>query len=265
MTDSGQPRSSSGIASVASPLRHSHDRLRGLVEPLDADQLGSRSYATEWSIAQVLSHLGSGAEIFALLFSTGLRGEEMPPRERFTAIWDAWNARNPQAQATDALAADEALVERLESLDDAEVEGFRLHLFGRDVDAAGFTRTRLAEHAIHTWDVAVALDPAATVAPDAVDVIVDELALVASHSGKTVAGPRRVQVVTTDPDRRFVIDVGDSVALLTGDGDDGSPSIRIPAEAFIRLVYGRLDAAHTPPVELLDVDLDALRATFPGV
>ena len=37
-----------------------------------------------------------------------------------------------------------------------------------------------------------------------------------------------------------------------------------PAEAFVRLVYGRLDPAHTPPVDDGDV-LDALRPVFTGV
>jgi hypothetical protein len=40
----------------------------------------------------------------------------------------------------------------------------------------------------------------------------------------------------------------------------------LPAEALIRLVYGRLDAAHTPPsVRVENIDLDALRRAFPGV
>jgi hypothetical protein len=44
-----------------SALRHSHDRLRASVEPLGPDQLAQRSYPSEWTIAQVLSHLGSQA------------------------------------------------------------------------------------------------------------------------------------------------------------------------------------------------------------
>lgn len=55
-----------------SALRHSHDRLRAAVEPLGLDQLEQRSYASEWSIAQVLSHLGSQAEIFGLFLDAGL-------------------------------------------------------------------------------------------------------------------------------------------------------------------------------------------------
>ena len=40
---------------------------------------------------------------------------------------------------------------------------------------------------------------------------------------------------------------------------------RLPTEAFVRLVYGRLDADHTPPSVEAEPDLlDALRAALPG-
>ena len=38
----------------------------------------------------------------------------------------------------------------------------------------------------------------------------------------------------------------------------------MPAEAFVRLVYGRLDPAHTPPIKAHRADLDELRQLFPG-
>jgi len=83
-----------------SALRHSHDRLRASVEPLGPDQLAQRSYPSEWTIAQVLSHLGSQAEIFGLILAAGLAGQEPPGPEEFPPIWDTWNAKDPQAQAT---------------------------------------------------------------------------------------------------------------------------------------------------------------------
>ena len=82
-----------------SALRHSHDRLRAAAEPLSPDQLEQRSYASEWSIAQVLSHLGSQAEIFGLFLNAGLTGQDPPGREQFEPIWDSWNGKDPQAQA----------------------------------------------------------------------------------------------------------------------------------------------------------------------
>src|ERR1700733_10611163 len=100
-------------------LRHSHDRLQALVEPLGQDQLEQRSYASEWSIAQVLSHLGSGAEIFGLFLAAGLTGQDPPGREAFGPIWEVWNAKSPQAQAADALRADAVTLARFESMDAA--------------------------------------------------------------------------------------------------------------------------------------------------
>ena len=45
---------------------------------------------------------------------------------------------------------------------------------------------------------------------------------------------------------------------------DGQRQLVLPAEAFARLVYGRLDPDHTPPVEGDAESLDELRKVFPG-
>ena len=245
-------------------LRHSHDRLQALVEPLDVGQLEQRSYASEWSIAQVLSHLGSGAEIFGLFLEAGLAGQDPPGRDAFGPIWNTWNAKDPRAQATDGLRADQATLERFESLDPEQKAGLRLHLFGMDLDITGVARMRVSEHAVHTWDVAVALDPSATVAPDAVSLLIDTVGQLAARSAKPDGKERRIRVSTTDPERHFLLETGEAVTLTESDGEDGLPTLRLPAEAFVRLVYGRLGPHHTPPVEADGVDLDELRQLFPG-
>ncbi len=245
-------------------LRHSHDTLRALVEPLDTGQLQRRSYASDWSIAQVLSHLGSQAEIFGLFLDAGLSGQDPPGRDAFGPIWEAWNARGPRSQAADALRADKAVVERFESLDAGQRERLRLELFGMDLDTTGLARMRLGEHAIHTWDIAVALDPAATVAPDAVGLLVDTLGRLAARSGRPGGKQRRLRVSTSSPERHFTIEIGETVTLAAAERDEGMPELRLPAEAFVRLVYGRLDPAHTPPVQARRADLDELRQIFPG-
>jgi len=251
-----------------SALRHSHNRLRASVEPLGPDQLTQRSYPSEWTIAQVLSHLGSQAEIFGLILEAGLAGREPPGREDFPPIWDKWNAKDPQAQATDALRADQATLERLESMDAGERERLHLTLFGMDIDTTGFARLRLGEHAVHTWDVVVALDPAATLAPDAVDLLIDVVDQVAGRSAKPDGRQRTVRVSTTDPERQFILETGEEVTLTPSDGDapaePGQSELRLPAEALIRLVYGRLDEAHTPAAETAGVELDELRQIFRG-
>ena len=244
-------------------LRHSHDRLQALVEPLDLASLEQRSYASEWSIAQVLSHLGSGADIFALFLEAGLAGQDPPGSDAFVPVWNAWNAKDPQAQATDGLRADEAAVERFESLD-PDQRRLRLQVFGMDVDLIGLARMRVSEHAVHTWDVAVALDSSATVAPEAVGLLVDMVGQLAARSAKPDGKQRRIRVSTTDPERHFVLETSEAVSLTESDGEEGLPELRLPAEALVRLVYGRLGPHHTPPVEADGVDLDELRQLFPG-
>ncbi len=245
-------------------LRHSHDALRATVEPLDEARLRQQSYASDWSVAQVLSHLGSGAEIFGLFLDAGLSGAEPPGGDTFPPIWQAWNERGPQEQATDALATDEVLVKRLESLNADERDRMRLHLFGTDLDLTGLARMRLGEHAVHSWDVAVALDPAATVAPAAVGLLIDALGPIAARSGKPSKRPLAVRVTTSDPAREFTIEATDTVRLEPAEPDGSVPHLRLPSEALVRLVYGRLDPAHTPPVEASELDLDEVRRIFPG-
>jgi len=245
-------------------LRHSHERLRAVAGSLDADQLRRRSYASEWSIAQVLSHIGSQAEIFGLFLDAGLSGQDPPGPETFAPIWDVWNAKSPEKQAADALRADETVTARFESIDDEQRKRFALKLFGMDFDATGLARMRLGEHAVHTWDIAVALDPAATLAPDAVGLLIDTLGQLVGRAGKPGGAQRRLHVSTTSPVRHFTLETGETVTLMSSGYSEGLPELAMPAEALIRLVYGRLDPAHTPPVETRRADLGELRQVFPG-
>ncbi len=251
-----------GRTAIAS-LRRSHERLRALVEPLDAEAVRGPSYDDDWTIAQVLSHLGSGAQIGRAVLDAAVAGRDAPGQEQFVTVWDTWNAKTPDAQATDVLPADQALVEAYEALDDAQLAGLRVALGPMSLDAAGVVRLRLSEHAVHTWDVAVMLDPAATVDAAAVDLLIDGLGMIAGFAGKPT-GPARIHITTTAPDREIALDLGDAVNLGPWDGESRPARLRLPAEAFLRLVYGRLDPAHTPPLEADGVDVDALRAAFPG-
>jgi hypothetical protein len=55
------------------------------------EQLATPSYARGWSIAQVLSHLGSAAEIGAVLVRRGIDGGPTGPGERGTKpVWQRW-------------------------------------------------------------------------------------------------------------------------------------------------------------------------------
>jgi uncharacterized protein (TIGR03083 family) len=244
-------------------VRASHDRLAGIVAGLDGDALRARSYDSEWSVADVLSHLGSGAEIFSLYVDAGVTGGDPPAAEDLKPIWEAWNARSPEEQAARSVAANEALVTRIESLTPQQRDDFNVTMFGRmPVDLAGVLGLRLSEHALHTWDIAVTLDPAAKVAPDAVDLLVDRLPLMAGFLGKQAPAPVAVAVTTAGPERAFTLDTG-GVTLAPAGGDDApAATLSLPAEAFLRLVYGRLDDERD--LRAAGVTLTELKTVFPG-
>lgn len=254
-------------------MRRVHDSLAALIDGLEPGRLTGPSYCDDWTIAQVLSHLGSGAEIFSLMVDAGLSGEDPPDQAVFPPIWDAWNTKSPELQAADCKATDEAFVERVEALDEKQLDKFRISMFGMDLDAARLLGMRVSELAYHTWDVAVVVDPTATLAPSATDLLIDELPPRVARSAKPVGGPMRVRVVTTAPERSFDLVVDESVSLIEipesatpASHVDGDPEkIVLPAEALLRLVAGRLDDEHLPAdMSVTGVTLEALRSVFPG-
>ncbi|MFI5040760.1 MAG: maleylpyruvate isomerase family mycothiol-dependent enzyme [Acidimicrobiales bacterium] len=244
-------------------LRSSVDRLRAVVAPLDDAQLAAPAYPAEWSIAEVLSHVGSGAAIMQRQFDDA-RADQPTPDDFAPAVWEAWDAKPDRTKATDALAADRALLERLESSTGTERARLAFAMGPMTFDFVGFVALRLNEHALHTWDVEVALDAAAVVPADTAALVVDNLELVARYTAEPSGTTRTVIVSTTDPARQFTVDVrADSVSFTRGAGT--SPSdVRLPAEAFVRLVYGRLDPDNTPAVDGDRSALDELRHVFKG-
>jgi uncharacterized protein (TIGR03083 family) len=250
-------------------LRHSHERLVGLVSPLNADGVRAQSYCRDWTIAQVLSHLGSGAEIALLMLPGALGRAEPVSRDAFQPIWDRWNAMSPDDQAATALATDSEHVHALEQLSDEDLGKVRFPFFGMDLDAVGLIRLRLGEHAMHAWDVAVTADPDAVVSPDAVSLLIDNVPqFLAPRLGKPQDKPFRARIVTSEPDRDYLLTADDAVSMTAwsdSDNGDGTAEITMPAEALLRLAYGRLDPEHTPAgVTGRSEDLDQLRAIFPG-
>jgi uncharacterized protein (TIGR03083 family) len=264
-------------------LRESHDNLVRIAEPMTSEQVRGQSFCRDWTNAQVLSHLGSGAEI-ALMGLPSALGEGPPvSRDEFPPVWDRWNAKSPDEQAADALAQDEEHVQRLEQLTDEELAVARLDFMGMQLDATGIIRLRLGEHVLHTWDLAVMQDPAATVQADAVELLIDNVPqFLAPRLGKPLPESLRVRITTTDPARDYLLTSAESVKVVnwpgpraatagTGDehggpeGDADVPRVDMPAEALLRLAYGRLDSGHTPATVSGDPEvLDKLRAIFPG-
>ena len=102
-------------------LRSEHDGLAALVPTLSPDQLTGPSGAAEWTVADVLSHLGSGAEINLAAFRAA-RGEAEPPGPDFNqGVWDRWNALSPEDQVANWRESDAKLVAAFEALNSGDL------------------------------------------------------------------------------------------------------------------------------------------------
>jgi uncharacterized protein (TIGR03083 family) len=244
-------------------LRSSVERLHDLVAPLDDDGIVARAYPTEWTIADVMSHLGSGAVITQRRIDDALARQPVP--DGFApSVWDVWNAKSPRAKTDDALVADRSLVERVESLTDGQTSGVEFAIGPMTLGFTEFLGLRLNEHTLHSWDIDVALHPVATLPPDATALVVDNLDLVGRFTAKPTGSSRTIVVRTTNPRRDFTVTLApDSATFASGDGGR-EPDVELPAEALIRLVYGRLDPDHTPPLIGEPATLDELRRVYPG-
>ena len=189
-----------------------------------------------------------------------LSGTETPS-DFNQSVWDEWNAKSARAQADDALGGGAAL----ESVPEGDRAALAFPMGPMQLPFAQFVRMRLNEHVLHTWDIGVMGDPTAQLPVPAAAAIVDGLGLKRQLAGKPTGEERTVAVHTTEPERDFTVSIGAEAVALTEEGASGQPErSRLPAEALVRLVYGRLDPEHTPPISGDTEALEALRRAFPG-
>jgi len=250
-------------------LRSTHDELATVVRELSDDELAGPSAATEWTVADVLSHLGSGAEIARATLRAALDGEPNPGQSFNLSVWDRWNALGGREQAEGFLASNEELTALYESLPAQTRRDLRIDMgfLPAPIDVAAAAGLRLNELALHSWDVRAGLDETATLEPGAVAALLPGPALILGWIGKPehAKGPADVVVTTTGPDSTFTLRLTESVSLHDS-SDAGDATLNLPGEAWLRLISGRLGPRYTPAGVTADgsVDLDTLRAVFPG-
>jgi uncharacterized protein (TIGR03083 family) len=248
-------------------LHLSHDHLADKIAELTPDQLRAQSMCTDWDVSQVLSHLGSGAEITRNGLDAAVNGTEPPPNE---AIWDRWNAMSPDERATAFVDSDARHLEMLDSLDDATRESLQIDLgfLPAPIDLTTAVGMRLNEHALHSWDVFATFDPEAGVDRSSAALLASRVSPVFRFmaNGEWAGEPGTIALHLTDPEIALSLGVGDETTLTTGSATDPVARLDLPAEAWLRLIYGRLAPERTPSDVRAEPDdlVDQLRGLFKG-
>ena len=141
---------------------------------------------------------------------------------------------------------------------------------GFEVDPDQALQLRSSEQAMHAWDILVTFDDNAVLPEAGVPGLLDVLPITLRFAAQPHDDVLRVRVRTTDPERDYVLELAPDATHLTSVDDSTDTSavdgeLILPAEALLRLVYGRLDPRHTPPYKATDDTLlDRLRAIFQG-
>jgi uncharacterized protein (TIGR03083 family) len=246
-----------------------HDAMATTTRDLTDEELAGPSGAAAWTVAAVLSHLGSGAVITLAGLQTAL-GLRQPPQEGFNqSVWDRWNAMSPAGQRAGFLEHDAALVSAFAALDERQRESLELKVgfLPAPLSVASFGGMRLHESVQHGWDVRVARDPAAALLPESADVLAElfsgEIAFLLGFMGKAdlIAGPVQLEIAGSG----YGLSIADSVALVSP-VDHPTATFTGPLEGAIRLIAGRLGPQHTPSDLTVtgNVTLEDLRTAFPG-
>jgi len=253
------------VDSSIADLRAIHDRLADAVVGLSADQLTTPSGAEDWKVADVLSHLGSGAEIsrYPLLAAAGA-GEEAPANQE---VWDRWNAMSPADQATGFLESNERLVAAYEALTPEQRDSIQIDLgfMPQPVPLATALGMRLNEAALHAWDVEVGLDPAAALSEESADLLLRHFAETMSFLMGFVGKPEGAPEARVALGEHSIVIGAEGVRLEPGIGG-ATAKFDGPLEAGVRLLAGRLKPEYTPAGVNVsgDIGLDDLRRVFPG-
>ncbi|MGW3346139.1 maleylpyruvate isomerase family mycothiol-dependent enzyme [Nonomuraea rubra] len=256
---------------VITALRTGHDSLAAAVSSFGDDDLARRSGSAEWDVSEVLSHLGSGSEIASATLRAALDGKPAPGRDFMQSVWDRWNAMTRGERAAGFLRSSQALTELYESLDRDTRTNLRIDLgfLPQPVDVATAGRMRLSELTLHAWDVRVAFDEHATLAPEATRELLHGAPDLLGWAAKPeqLAGERAVlHVTTTEPASEFALRLGERVSVDFDVAGQADGTLLLPAESWLRLVAGRLAPGHTPEgvVTTGAADLGLLRRVFPG-
>lgn len=250
-------------------LQATSDRLNDLVHDLSEEELTLSSFADDWSIAQVLSHLGSATEISMMLIERGIAGNtEGPVREDVLPVWERWDAMSPREQRSAWRKADARHLDLVGSLTGPQRDSVGVPYFAGLLSIPVYEGYRLSEQSVHAWDIAVALDPGATIPPDEVSLLWERIDLVATRfrDGATLdrLAPAQLAIELTDRGRRAFLDLGAELHIHPAEAAEPVGTLTGTTEAVVRLVYGRYrpetdELKTTGPVLTED-----LRALFPG-
>jgi uncharacterized protein (TIGR03083 family) len=242
----------------------------------DAAAWEAQTACREWTARDVAAHVTDGAERAVVVARAALAGEPVPQydtaerRRRHAALrglpGDELAARMQRDLA--------AVFEQLDGVPAATLHGTTANLGGGPHTLAQFADQRLVETSLHAWDIRAGSDPTATLTPETAAAMIDfvlwRVPRLAHRGDAHGVAPRYLCELEGLGGGPVTLEIGqDGVAATRGAGTGADPTLTLPVEAFIRLVWGRLDAGRDLDRGVVQTEAPreavlALCALFPG-
>jgi uncharacterized protein (TIGR03083 family) len=268
-------------ATVVAAIRREYEVLDRWLSAVSPAHWQGPTNCTDWNVAKAVSHLGSGAEIHLLTVQENVGGGAPVAQETRQGIWDHFDSlAAPEPLYGDFRDRNEQYIKYLEALPAAQREQ-TVKFFMGDRPVGGYAQYRLFELSLHSWDLRVGLDPTARLLPTSVtalwSIAAENLTRRSNAQARTdlegavygfqVYGPVEEQCAIAIKDG--TVQRLDSPQDWGAGGAAPAATVRLPAEAFIRLYTGRfpLDQAEANGDATITGDRAAalrLNQLFPG-
>jgi uncharacterized protein (TIGR03083 family) len=230
----------------------------------------------EWTARDVAAHVTDGAKRAVDVARSALAGETVPQyntaerRRRHAALREL-----PGDELATRLQRDlDAVFRQLDGVPADTLHNTTVNLGGGPHTLAQFADQRLVETALHAWDIRAGSDPDATLPPESATAMFDfvlwRVPRLAHLPAPTSLAPRYLFELDGPGGGPITLEVSpDRVAATRTRASDADATLALPVEAFIRLVWGRLDLPRALDRGVIRTDLPAdqvlpLSALFPG-
>jgi len=233
-------------------------RIQQYLSVLSTEDLARPSACDAWDVGDVVAHLTGGVDLFASNISRGVQGDPSPPDGFPPASVDSLVTRL-EAGAQRAISLRESmgdqlmtafaarcehLTQLLEDLAPTDWEKPCYHP-GKVISVATYVDLRLAELAVHEWDIRSKLDASAQLSNECLPAVMDLMpafvvgTLFRPGNKKSASGRFRIDLTgVVSGSHDIVVENGDSYMEAAGN-EPASVTLRCDVETFALIAYGR--------------------------
>lgn len=239
-------------------VKSESQRIQQYLGALPAEALAKPSACDAWEVRDVVAHLTGAVDLFAANIARGVQGDSSPPEGFPPASVSSLEARM-EAGAQRAIDLRESMGDQLLATFSArcgDLDGLLSGLGADDweklcyhpakiISVATYVDLRLAEMAVHEWDIRSKLETSAQLSSQCLPAVVDLMSsfvigtLFRPGKKQSASGRFRIELTGAVPGSHdIIVENGDSRIEPAGTAPAGV-TFKCDTETFALLAYGR--------------------------